>query len=87
MIGGIKTPPVEAHASMPAAYSLENPVLRMAGMVITPVVTTLDTALPEMEPNSAEPTTAIFALPPRDRPVAANAKSVKKAPPPAANNN
>ncbi len=54
-------------------------------MVITPVVATLDTAEPDIEPNKAEPTTAIFAEPPRERPVAAIAKSVKKAPPPAAN--
>ena len=56
----------------------------MSGMVTTPVVTTFDTALPEIVPNSAEPTTEILALPPRDRPVAAIARSVKKAPPPAA---
>src|SRR3990170_215298 len=50
----------------------------MSGMVITPVATTLATALPETEPNSAEPTTAIFAGPPRKRPMASIAMSVKK---------
>ena len=52
---------------------------------MTPVVTTLETALPEIEPNRADPTIAIFALPPRARPVAAMARSVKNSPPPAAN--
>ncbi len=51
---------------------------------MTPVVATFDTAEPEMDPKSAEPTMAILALPPRVRPVAAMARSVKKAPPPAA---
>ena len=50
-----------------------------------PVVTTLETALPEIEPKSAEPTTEILAAPPRARPVSAMARSVKKLPPPAAN--
>ena len=50
-------------------------------------VTTFDTALPEIDPKRAEPTTEILALPPRERPVVAMARSVKNAPPPAANNN
>ena len=52
---------------------------------MTPVVATLDTALPEIEPNSAEATTEIFAAPPRWRPMAAIARSVKNSPPPVLN--
>ena len=33
-------------------------------MVTTPTASTFDTALPEIMPNRAEPTTAIFAAPP-----------------------
>ena len=45
-------------------------------MVTTPVVTTFDTAEPEIDPNKADPTTEILADPPRDCPVAAMARSV-----------
>ena len=45
-------------------------------MVITPVEATLETAEPEIEPNSPEATTAILAEPPRDRPMRAAARSV-----------
>ena len=42
----------------------------------------METALPEIEPNIPEATTAIFAEPPRERPIIAAAKSVKKSEPP-----
>ena len=45
----------------------ENPARRIKGMVTMPVVATLETALPEMEPNMAEATMDIFADPPRNR--------------------
>jgi len=54
----------------------------MSGMVITPVVTTFDTALPEIEPNRPEATTAILACPPRKRPTIAMAICVKNSEPP-----
>ena len=47
-----------------------------------PVATTLATALPEMVPNSDEAMIAILAAPPRYRPKAAIARSVKKLAPP-----
>ena len=57
----------------------------MSGMVMTPVVATLETALPEIEPNIADATTEIFAAPPRLRPIVAIARSVKNSPPPVLN--
>ena len=50
-----------------------------------PVVTTFETAVPEMVPKSAEATTEIFAAPPRLLPTVAMASSVKNCPPPAWN--
>ena len=49
---------------------------------MTPVAATLATALPEIEPKSADPTTAILAGPPRKRPMVSMAMSVKKREPP-----
>ena len=46
----------------------EKPDLIIAGMVTMPTASTFDTALPEIMPNSAEPTTAILAAPPRKPP-------------------
>ena len=54
----------------------------MVGMVTMPTASTFDTALPEIIPNSPEPTTAILAEPPRKRPIAAMAMSEKKSAPP-----
>ena len=51
-------------------------------MVTMPTASTFDTALPEIMPNKAEPTTAIFAAPPRKRPMAAIEMSAKKSAPP-----
>ena len=41
---------------------------------------------PEIEPNKPDATTAIFAEPPRERPINAEAKSVKYSDPPDFNN-
>ena len=41
MIGGMNTPPVEAQASTPAAYSMLKPTRRIAGIESGPVVSTL----------------------------------------------
>ena len=54
----------------------------MVGMVTMPTASTFDTALPEIIPNSAEPTTAILAAPPRKRPMADMAMSEKNSAPP-----
>ena len=54
-------------------------------MVITPVLATLATALPEMLPNSALATTAAFAGPPRYLPMVACASFRKISPPPVTN--
>ena len=56
-------------------------------MVMTPVDATLETALPEIEPNMAEAVTAILADPPRLRPISAAAISVKKSEPPDSSSN
>ena len=50
MTGGISGPPVEAAASTPAAKRGVKPARFISGMVITPVVTTLATEEPEIEP-------------------------------------
>ena len=47
-----------------------------------PTATTLLTAAPEIMPNSAEPTTAILAAPPRKWPIADIARSAKNSAPP-----
>ena len=49
---------------------------------MTPVDATLDTALPEIEPNMADATTAILAEPPRVRPMRAAASWVNHSEPP-----
>ena len=82
MIGGMIWPPVEATASMAPATGREYPPLRISGMVRTPVDATLETALPEMEPNKPEATTAILAEPPRVPPMAADDISVMNVDPP-----
>jgi hypothetical protein len=66
-IGGMSRPPVEATASMPPAMGAGKPDRFISGMVTMPVPTTLATALPEIEPNSIEPNTAILPAPPRWR--------------------
>ncbi len=85
MIGGMNWPPVEALASMAPASTSEYPDFFIMGMVTTPVVVTLEMALPEIEPNNAEATTATLAEPPRRRPMVAEAISVKNSPPPVLN--
>ena len=80
--GGINCPPVEPTDSMAAARYGVKPDLTMVGMVTIPTASTLLTALPEIMPNNAEPTTAILAAPPRKRPMAAIEISAKKSAPP-----
>src|SRR3546814_20818383 len=54
----------------------------MRGIVKEPVVTTLATDEPEIEPNRAEVITAILAGPPRQRPATAVPRFMKKPPAP-----
>ena len=82
MIGGIIWPPVEAAASTPAANLGGKPTRFINGIVITPVVTVLATAEPEIEPIRPEPTTATMPGPPVKRPAAARARSITKSPAP-----
>ncbi len=82
MTGGISTPPVEAHVSMPAATVPFMPTLRMAGMVMTPVVSTLVTTLPLSEPIRPLDTIATLAGPPRTWPSNEKARLMKKRPAP-----
>ena len=83
MMGGINCPPVEAMASIAPACVALYPALRISGIVMMPVVTTLEIAVPETVPNSADATTDILAAPPRLLPTVAMARSVKNCPPPA----
>src|SRR3546814_10134552 len=80
--GGMNWPPVEAMASMAPASWGRKPVRFMSGIVKEPVVTTLATDEPEIEPNKAEVITAILAGPPRQRPAAAVPRFMKKPPAP-----
>ena len=82
MTGGISCPPVDATASMAPARWARYPPLTIRGIVMTPVVTTLETVLPEIEPNREDAETEILAGPPRKRPMRTVANSVKKAEPP-----
>ena len=75
--GGINCPPVEPTDSIAAARVGEKPERAISGMVTMPTATTLLTAAPEIMPNSAEPTTAILAAPPRKLPIADMARSAK----------
>ncbi len=68
---------------MAAASRPESPERFISGIEITPVDATFETALPEMVPNKADATIAIFELPPRSPPIVATARSEKKSPPPA----
>ena len=64
MMGGMICPPVDAAASTAPANLFEKPLRLIMGIVITPVPTTLATALPETDPNSPEAKTAACAGPP-----------------------
>ena len=70
--GGISCPPVE-----PTDRVAVKPERDISGMVTMPTATTLLTAAPEIMPNRDEPTTAILAAPPRNRPMADIARSAK----------
>ena len=62
--GGVICPPREEAASVAPARAAGIPVFFIRGMVITPVVATLDVEEPESIANIEDATTAIFAGPP-----------------------
>ena len=65
IIGGKRTPPVDAQDSTPAAYSFSMPLFCMAGIVICPVVKTFVITLPLIDPINPLDTIATLAEPPR----------------------
>ena len=65
MMGGVMEPPEDAVASTAPATLALNPDFFMAGMVMGPVVNTLDTAEPLIMPMAAELATETLAEPPR----------------------
>ena len=70
MMGGVTCPPHEAEASTAPAKRGEKPTRFIIGIVITPVVTVLAMAEPEIMPNRPEDTTETLAGPPEKRPAA-----------------
>jgi len=62
----------------PAAKLGAKPIRFMAGMVTTPVVSTLETTLPLTEPINPLAKIETFAGPPRTEPNSANARLLKK---------
>jgi hypothetical protein len=75
MMGGVIVPPVEAVASTPAAYLPLKPDRFIAGIVMGPVVSTFETADPDIIPMKPEEMIETFADPPRKRPKADCARS------------
>ncbi len=84
MTGGISTAPVEAQASIPAACSRSNPVRRIAGIDIAPVVSTLVITLPLIDPSKPLEKIETLAAPPRTVPRMAKDRSMKTLPAPVA---
>ena len=77
--GGAIWPPLDATASMAAAYRAWNPACFIIGMVTTPVVMMLATVEPEIEPKAPDATTATLAGPPRLCPIQPSAMSFRNA--------
>ena len=76
-------PLTDEATSIAPAFSFENPVCFIIGIVNVPVVTVLATEDPEIIPVIPDPRIAAFAGPPLVFPTIANAKSKKYFPPPA----
>ena len=83
IIGGIICPFTDAATSIAPAFTAENPVLFITGIVKVPVVTTFAIEEPEIIPVRPEARIAAFAGPPRNFPTSATAKLKKYLPPPA----
>ena len=82
MMGGVICPPQEAEASTAPAKRGENPTFFISGMVMTPVVTVLAMAEPEIMPNRPDDTTLTLAGPPENRPAAMVARFTNNCPSP-----
>ena len=82
IIGGIRTPPVDAQASTPPATCGLNPILFIAGIERAPVVRTFVITLPLIEPINPDAKIATLAGPPRTYPKREKAKLRKNCPPP-----
>ena len=76
--GGMSWPPIDAHASTPAANAGRYPARIISGIVNAPVVTALAMALPLTVPKRPLEMTATLPAPPREAPATASAASVKK---------
>ena len=81
--GGIIWPLTEDETSIAPAFSSENPVFFIIGIVKVPVVTVFAIEDPEIKPVIPEPRIAALAGPPLIFPTMAKAKSKKYFPPPA----
>ena len=82
MMGGVTWPPHEALASTAPAKRGLKPTFFISGIVITPVVTVLAMAEPEIMPNRPEETTLTLAGPPEKRPAAMVARLTNNCPSP-----
>ena len=81
--GGIICPLTEDDTSIAPAFSFENPVFFIIGIVKVPVVTVFATEEPDIIPVMPDPKIAALAGPPLIFPTKAKAKSKKYFPPPA----
>ncbi len=82
MMGGVTCPPHEALASTAPAKRGLKPTFFISGIVITPVVTVLAIAEPEIMPKRPDETTLTLAGPPAKRPAAMVARLTKSCPSP-----
>ena len=81
--GGMSWPFTDEETSIAPAFSFENPVFFIIGIVKVPVVTVLAIDDPDISPVIPEPSIAALAGPPLIFPTIAKAKSKKYFPPPA----
>ena len=86
MTGGINWPLVDAATSTAPATCGLKPTFFIKGIVSEPVVTVLAIDEPEIVPIKPDASTAAFAGPPRNRPIVANARSIKYRPAPVRSN-
>ena len=83
MTGGVNCPLVEDATSTAPAFSRENPIRFINGIVNVPVVTVLAMEDPDIIPVIMEDKTAALAGPPRSAPKSAIATLMNQFPPPA----
>jgi hypothetical protein len=68
--GGASTAPVDAQASMAAAYDARKPLFFITGIVIVPAVSTFEMIDPDIMPRSPLAKMQTLAAPPRNVPQA-----------------